>query len=171
MLATQNPIEQEGTLSLARGPIGSLYDPDRDDLPIFEEEKEVIRRTTGLSKPLLNVVLRKQELIDYQQFIRSMPITDAALEYAVRVVTLSRPNLPDSMDFVNQYVSWGAGPRAAQFIVLAAKCKAAMRGAFTPTIDDVSEVIPNVLRHRVFLNYKAEAEGVTLADVFNNIRG
>ena len=139
--------------------------------PSFEEEKEVIRRTTGHSKPLLNVVLRKQELIDYQQFIRSMPITDAALEYAVRVVTLSRPNLPDSMDFVNQYVSWGAGPRAAQFIVLAAKCKAAMRGAFTPTIDDVSEVIPNVLRHRVFLNYKAEAEGVTLADVFNNIRG
>ena len=171
VLATQNPIEQEGTYPLPEAQLDRFMTQIEMTYPSFEEEKEVIRRTTGLSKPLLNVVLRKQELIDYQQFIRSMPITDAALEYAVRVVTLSRPNLPDSMDFVNQYVSWGAGPRAAQFIVLAAKCKAAMRGAFTPTIDDVSEVIPNVLRHRVFLNYKAEAEGVTLADVFNNIRG
>ncbi|MGB1119309.1 MAG: AAA family ATPase [Chitinophagales bacterium] len=171
VLATQNPIEQEGTYPLPEAQLDRFMTQIEMTYPSFEEEKEVIRRTTGLSKPLLNVVLRKQELIDYQQFIRSMPITDAALEYAVRVVTLSRPNLPDSMDFVNQYVSWGAGPRAAQFIVLAAKCKAAMRGAFTPTIDDVSEVIPNVLRHRVFLNYKAEAEGVTLADVFSNIRG
>jgi len=171
VLATQNPIEQEGTYPLPEAQLDRFMTQIEMTYPSFEEEKEVIRRTTGLSKPLLNVVLRKQELIDYQQFIRSMPITDAALEYAVRVVTLSRPNLPDSMDFVNQYVSWGAGPRAAQFIVLAAKCKAAMRGAFTPTIDDVSEVIPNVLRHRVFLNYKAEAEGVTLADVFYNIRG
>lgn len=171
VLATQNPIEQEGTYPLPEAQLDRFMTQIEMTYPSFEEEKEVIRRTTGLSKPLLNVVLRKQELIDYQQFIRSMPITDAALEYAVRVVTLSRPNLPDSMDFVNQYVSWGAGPRAAQFIVLAAKCKAAMRGAFTPTIDDVSEVIPNVLRHRVFLNYKAEAEGVTLADVFNHIRG
>ena len=171
VLATQNPIEQEGTYPLPEAQLDRFMTQIEMTYPSFEEEKEVIRRTTGLSKPLLNVVLRKQELIDYQQFIRSMPITDAALEYAVRVVTLSRPNLPDSMDFVNQYVSWGAGPRAAQFIVLAAKCKAAMRGAFTPTIDDVSEVIPNVLRHRVFLNYKAEAEGITLADVFNNIRG
>ena len=171
VLATQNPIEQEGTYPLPEAQLDRFMTQIEMTYPSFEEEKEVIRRTTGLSKPLLNVVLRKQELIDYQKFIRSMPITDAALEYAVRVVTLSRPNLPDSMDFVNQYVSWGAGPRAAQFIVLAAKCKAAMRGAFTPTIDDVSEVIPNVLRHRVFLNYKAEAEGVTLADVFNNIRG
>lgn len=171
VLATQNPIEQEGTYPLPEAQLDRFMTQIEMTYPSFEEEKEVIRRTTGLSKPLLNVVLRKQELIDYQQFIRSMPITDAALEYAVRVVTLSRPNLPDSMDFVNQYVSWGAGPRAAQFIVLAAKCKAAMRGAFTPTIDDVSEVIPNVLRHRVFLNYKAEAEGITLVDVFNNIRG
>ena len=171
VLATQNPIEQEGTYPLPEAQLDRFMTQIEMTYPSFEEEKEVIRRTTGLSKPLLNVVLRKQELIDFQQFIRSMPITDAALEYAVRVVTLSRPNLPDSMDFVNQYVSWGAGPRAAQFIVLAAKCKAAMRGAFTPTIDDVSEVIPNVLRHRVFLNYKAEAEGVTLADVFKNIRG
>lgn len=171
VLATQNPIEQEGTYPLPEAQLDRFMTQIEMTYPSFEEETEVIRRTTGLSKPLLNVVLRKQELIDYQKFIRSMPITDAALEYAVRVVTLSRPNLPDSMDFVNQYVSWGAGPRAAQFIVLAAKCKAAMRGAFTPTIDDVSEVIPNVLRHRVFLNYKAEAEGVTLADVFNNIRG
>ena len=171
VLATQNPIEQEGTYPLPEAQLDRFMTQIEMTYPSFEEEKEVIRRTTGLSKPSLNVVLRQQELIDYQQFIRSMPITDAALEYAVRVVTLSRPNLPDSMDFVNQYVSWGAGPRAAQFIVLAAKCKAAMRGAFTPNIDDVSEVIPNVLRHRVFLNYKAEAEGITLADVFDTIRG
>ena len=171
VLATQNPIEQEGTYPLPEAQLDRFMTQIEMTYPSFEEEKEVIRRTTGLSKPSLNVVLRQQELIDYQQFIRSMPITDAALEYAVRVVTLSRPNLPDSMDFVNQYVSWGAGPRAAQFIVLAAKCKAAMRGAFTPNIDDVSEVIPNVLRHRVFLNYKAEAEGIALADVFDTIRG
>jgi MoxR-like ATPase len=171
VLATQNPIEQEGTYPLPEAQLDRFMTQIEMTYPSFEEEKEVIRRTTGLSKPSLNVVLRQQELIDYQQFIRSMPITDAALEYAVRVVTLSRPNLPESMDFVNQYVSWGAGPRAAQFIVLAAKCKAAMRGAFTPNIDDVSEVIPNVLRHRVFLNYKAEAEGITLADVFDTIRG
>ena len=171
VLATQNPIEQEGTYPLPEAQLDRFMTQIEMTYPSFEEEKEVIRRTTGLSKPSLNVVLRQQELIDYQQFIRSMPITDAALEYAVRVVTLSRPNLPDSMDFVNQYVSWGAGPRAAQFIVLAAKCKATMRGAFTPNIDDVSEVIPNVLRHRVFLNYKAEAEGITLADVFDTILG
>ena len=171
VLATQNPIEQEGTYPLPEAQLDRFMTQIEMTYPSFEEEKEVIRRTTGLSKPSLNVVLRQQELIDYQQFIRSMPITDAALEYAVRVVTLSRPNLPGSMDFVNQYVSWGAGPRAAQFIVLAAKCKAAMRGAFTPNIDDVSEVIPNVLRHRVFLNYKAEAEGITLADIFDTIRG
>lgn len=171
VLATQNPIEQEGTYPLPEAQLDRFMTQIEMTYPSFEEEKEVIRRTTGLSKPSLNVVLRQQELIDYQQFIRSMPITDAALEYAVRVVTLSRPNLSESMDFVNQYVSWGAGPRAAQFIVLAAKCKAAMRGAFTPNIDDVSEVIPNVLRHRVFLNYKAEAEGITLADVFDTIRG
>lgn len=171
VLATQNPIEQEGTYPLPEAQLDRFMTQIEMTYPSFEEEKEVIRRTTGLSKPSLNVVLRQQDLIDYQQFIRSMPITDAALEYAVRVVTLSRPNLPESMDFVNQYVSWGAGPRAAQFIVLAAKCKAAMRGAFTPNIDDVSEVIPNVLRHRVFLNYKAEAEGITLADVFDTIRG
>ena len=171
VLATQNPIEQEGTYPLPEAQLDRFMTQIEMTYPSFEEEKEVIRRTTGLSKPSLNVVLRQQELIDYQQFIRSMPITDAALEYAVRVVTLSRPNLPGSMDFVNQYVSWGAGPRAAQFIVLAAKSKAAMRGAFTPNIDDVSEVIPNVLRHRVFLNYKAEAEGITLADIFDTIRG
>ena len=171
VLATQNPIEQEGTYPLPEAQLDRFMTQIEMTYPSFEEEKEVIRRTTGLSKPSLNVVLRQQELIDYQQFIRSMPITDAALEYAVRVVTLSRPNLPGSMDFVNQYVSWGAGPRAAQFIDLAAKCKAAMRGAFTPNIDDVSEVIPNVLRHRVFLNYKAEAEGITLADIFDTIRG
>ena len=171
VLATQNPIEQEGTYPLPEAQLDRFMTQIEMTYPSFEEEKEVIRRTTGLSKPSLNVVLRQQELIDYQQFIRSMPITDAALEYAVRVVTLSRPNLPDSMDFVNHYVSWGAGPRAAQFIVLAAKCKAAMRGTFTPNIDDVSEVIPNVLRHRIFLNYKAEAEGITLRDVFDKIRG
>ena len=114
VLATQNPIEQEGTYPLPEAQLDRFMTQIEMTYPSFEEEKEVIRRTTGLSKPSLNVVLRQQELIDYQQFIRSMPITDAALEYAVRVVTLSRPNLPDSMDFVNQYVSWGAGPRAAR---------------------------------------------------------
>ena len=171
VLATQNPIEQEGTYPLPEAQLDRFMTQIEMTYPSFEEEKEVIRRTTGLSKPMLNVVLNQKELLDYQRFIRSMHITDAAMEYAVRVVTLSRPNLPESMDFVNQYVSWGAGPRAAQFIVLAAKCQAAMRGATTPTIDDVSDVIPNILRHRVFLNYKAEAEGITLNDLFDTIRG
>ena len=135
------------------------------DYPAFDEEVEVIRRTTGDVTDAVGTVMTAEEILFFQQLVRRIPLADNVLEYAVRLTGKTRPGREGTPSVVNDFVSWGAGPRAAQFLVLGAKCHAAMRGKYSPDIEDVRAVALDILRHRMFKNYKAEAEGLTIEGI------
>jgi MoxR-like ATPase len=162
VLATQNPIEQEGTYPLPEAQLDRFMFSINLDYPTFEEEIQVVKTTTTGVKANLTKKLSATEILYFQQLIRKIPITDNVLEYAVKLAAKTRPNRPDSLPAVNNYIAWGAGPRASQFLVLGAKCHAASKGKYSPDIEDVKAVALPILRHRVFQNYKAEAEGLTV---------
>jgi MoxR-like ATPase len=162
VLATQNPIEQEGTYPLPEAQLDRFMFSINLDYPTFEEEVQVVKTTTTGVKANLTKKLSATEILYFQQLIRKIPITDNVLEYAVKLAAKTRPNRPDSLAAVNNYIAWGAGPRASQFLVLGAKCHAASKGKYSPDIEDVKAVALPILRHRVFQNYKAEAEGLTV---------
>jgi MoxR-like ATPase len=169
VLATQNPIEQEGTYPLPEAQLDRFMFNIVLDYPSYEEEVQVVKNTTSAVKQTVNKVISAEEIIYFQQLIRRVPIADNVLEYAVKLVNKTRPNREGTPDIVNNYIAWGAGPRAAQYLVLGAKCNAAMKGKYSPDIEDVKAVAEPILRHRVFKNYKAEAEGYSIEKIIREI--
>lgn len=159
VLATQNPIEQEGTYPLPEAQLDRFMFNIWVDYPSFEEEKSVVKATTGGSVSKVNSVISAEEILFYQQLIRKMPVPDNVIEYAVKLASSTRPGREKAPEMVNNFLSWGAGPRASQYLVIGAKCHAALNGKYSPDIEDVQAVALPILRHRVVRNYKAEAEG------------
>ncbi|MGQ9678020.1 MAG: AAA family ATPase [bacterium] len=169
VLATQNPIELEGTYPLPEAQLDRFMFSVVVDYPTAEEEKEVVKTTTSAYKPILSRVLSATEITALQELVRRVPVADEVVEYAVRLATLSRPKNPQSPAFVREWVSWGAGPRASQYLILAAKTRALLQGRYTPTVDDVRVCALPVLRHRIVTSFAAEAENVRAEDVVKRL--
>ncbi|WP_304141660.1 MoxR family ATPase [Mesoflavibacter zeaxanthinifaciens] len=169
VLATQNPIEQEGTYPLPEAQLDRFMFAINLEYPTFEEEVQVVKATTTDAKPTVNALFTAQEITDFQQLIRRIPVADNVIEYAVKMVGKTRPNSNAASDLVKQYVDWGAGPRASQNLILAAKTNAAVNGKFSPDIENVQAVATSILRHRMIKNYKAEAEGVTIEEIIKDL--
>ncbi|WP_281336543.1 AAA family ATPase [Flavobacterium eburneipallidum] len=161
VLATQNPIEQEGTYPLPEAQLDRFMFAIKLNYPSFKEEVQVVKRTTSDDKNSINPLFTAQEIIDFQHLIRRIPVADNVIEYAVSLVSKTRPDNALSNEFVKNYLDWGAGPRASQNLILAAKANAAFKGKFSPDIEDVKAVATGILRHRIIKNYKADAEGIT----------
>jgi len=161
VLATQNPIEQEGTYPLPEAQLDRFMFAIKLDYPTYLEEVLVVKSTTSDNKQTINALFTAQEIIDFQQLIRRIPVADNVIEYAVTLVSKTRPNNALSNDYISNYLDWGAGPRASQNLILAAKANAAFNGKFSPDIEDVKAVAVGILRHRIIKNYKSDAEGIT----------
>ncbi|HQW06360.1 MAG: MoxR family ATPase [Flavobacteriales bacterium] len=169
VLATQNPIEQEGTYPLPEAQLDRFMFNIWVDYPTFEEEMEVVKATTGDVKASISPVLTSEEILSYQALVRRVPVADNVLEYAVKLATRTRPGVQGAPAIITDHVSWGAGPRASQFLVVGAKCHALAHGRFSPDIADVQAIALPILRHRLVRNYKAEAEGVTVDRIVEGI--
>ncbi len=169
VLATQNPIEQEGTYPLPEAQLDRFMFNIKVDYPTFEEEVEIVKRTTGSTSDKISNILTAQEIIEIQALIRRIPVTDHVFNYAVSLVNKTRPNSKMATELVNEFVSWGAGPRASQNLILAAKAHSVIKGKYTPDEEDVRAVAFDILRHRVVRNYKAEAEGVTIEKIVSSL--
>jgi MoxR-like ATPase len=169
VLATQNPIEQEGTYPLPEAQLDRFMFNIWVDYPKYEDELLVVKSTTSDAKIELKPILSAEEILFYQDLVRRIPVTDKVLEYAVKLAVKTRPNSEHAPDIVKKYLAWGAGPRASQFLVLGAKCHAAIRGRYSPDIEDVNAVATAILRHRIIRNYKAEAEGLTVETIINQL--
>ena len=169
VLATQNPIEQEGTYPLPEAQLDRFMFNVYLDYPQYEEEVEIVKNTTSSRKVDLINIVSAEQILFYQSLIRKIPISDNVLEYAVGLIAKTRPNTARASEMVNKYISWGAGPRASQYLVLGAKCHAAIQGKYSPDIEDVQAIANYVLRHRIVRNYKAEAEGITLEDIIQSL--
>ncbi len=169
VLATQNPIEQEGTYPLPEAQLDRFMFNIPLDYPSYEEEIQVVKTTTTVMETKLNHILNASQILAFQQLVRKIPVADNVLEYAVSLVAKTRPGTAKATDEVNQYISWGAGPRASQYLVLGAKCNAAIEGKYSPDIADVKAIANYVLRHRIVRNYKAEAEGMTEEKVIESL--
>ena len=162
VLATQNPIEQEGTYPLPEAQLDRFMFNVKLDYPSFEEEVSIVKQTTVNQTQSIEKVLSADEILNYQDVIRHMPVPDNVVEYAVQLVTSTR-------DKANKYISWGAGPRASQYLIIGARCHAAIHGKYSPDAEDVRAVAFNVLRHRIVRNYYAEAEGISTDDIIANL--
>lgn len=169
VLATQNPIEQEGTYPLPEAQLDRFMFNVFLTYPSFEEELQVVRNTTANRNVELKKILNAQEISYFQQLVRNIPITDNVLEYAVSLAARTRPGTAAATDDVNKFLSWGAGPRASQFLVLGAKCHAAITGKYSPDKEDVMAVAESILRHRIVKNYKAEAEGISTEMIISKL--
>ncbi len=169
VLATQNPIEQEGTYPLPEAQLDRFMFNIPLDYPSYEEEVQIVKTTTAATNYDLKHVLTGQQILDFQKLVRRIPVADNVLEYAVSLVNKTRPSTPRATALVNDYISWGAGPRASQYLVLGAKCHAAIGGKYSPDIEDVRAVANYVLRHRIVRNYKAEAEGYSEERVIQSL--
>lgn len=169
VLATQNPIEQEGTYPLPEAQLDRFMFNIKLDYPSYEEEVNVVKNTTSDYKVSLKNILNAEQIIQYQNLIRKIPVADNVLEYAVNLVSKTRPETDRATPEIKNYISWGAGPRASQYLVLGAKCHAAINGKYSPDIEDVKAVANLVLRHRVVRNYKAEAEGIGVEEIIKTL--
>ncbi|NJD21939.1 MAG: MoxR family ATPase [Melioribacter sp.] len=169
VLATQNPIEQEGTYPLPEAQLDRFMFNLWLDYPSFKEEIEIIKSTTSDYKPELKKVLSTNELINFQNLIKRVPVAENVIEFAVNFVNNTRPTTNNQNNFIKEHVAWGAGPRASQYLILAAKTKAVMGGRFTPAIDDVKEFLIPVLRHRIIPNFSAEAEGINSVEIIRKL--
>lgn len=167
VLATQNPIEQEGTYPLPEAQLDRFMFNVILDYPSYEEELQVIKKTTSDLSVKLNKVMDGKKIVEFQKLVRRIPISDNVIEYAVKLVAKTRPNSTYSSERVNQFISWGAGPRASQNLVIGAKCHAAINGKYSPDIEDVKEVAIPILRHRVVKNYKAE--GISIEQLIKEL--
>jgi len=168
VLATQNPIEQEGTYPLPEAQLDRFMFNILIDYPTHEDEVSIVKVTTAHKKSKLNQVISREEILKFQDLVRRVPVADNVIEYAVNLVSATRPG-ENAQDFINELVDWGAGPRASQFLILGAKAKAILDGRPTADIDDVKSLSLPVLRHRVLPNFNAEAEGVSVDDIINRI--
>jgi MoxR-like ATPase len=169
VLATQNPIEQEGTYPLPEAQLDRFMFNIWVDYPSFEEEMNVVKNTTTDSNVQLKPILNAEEILFYQNLIRKIPVPENVMEYAVRLASKTRPETAAADDLVKKYISWGAGPRASQYLVIGAKCIAAIRGKYSPDIEDVRAVALPILRHRLVRNYKAEAEGYSIEKIIQSL--
>jgi MoxR-like ATPase len=169
VLATQNPIEQEGTYPLPEAQLDRFMFNLWLDYPSFEEEVKIVQTTTSEYIPKLNKIVTADEIISFQELIRKVPVADNVIEFAVKTSNTTRPNNGISPKFIKDWVSWGAGPRASQYLVLAAKTSAVISGRFTPNIDDVKLAMIPVLRHRIITNFSAEAEGINSVEVIKRL--
>ena len=169
VLATQNPIEQEGTYPLPEAQLDRFMFNIPLGYPNYQEELTIVKQTTSDHKPAVKNVLNGSQILAFQALVRKIPIADNVLEYAVSLASRTRPNTDKATKEVNSYVSWGAGPRASQNLVLGAKCHGALRGKYSPDIEDVQAIAALVLRHRIVLNYKAEADGLNVDKLINTI--
>jgi len=169
VLATQNPIEQEGTYPLPEAQLDRFMFAIKLEYPTFEEEVQVVKQTTSDVRSEIQPLFTAQEIIDFQHLIRRIPVTDNVIEYAVTLVSKTRPDSLLSNEFVKNYLDWGAGPRASQNLILAAKAHAAFNGKFSPDIEDVKAVAIGILRHRIIKNYKADAEGITEEQIIDQL--
>ncbi|RBP30767.1 MoxR-like ATPase [Oceanihabitans sediminis] len=169
VLATQNPIEQEGTYPLPEAQLDRFMFAINLEYPSFEEEVQVVKATTTDVKSTVNALFNAQEIIDFQQLIRRIPVADNVIEYAVKMVGKTRPNSDAAADLVKNYIDWGAGPRASQNLILAAKTHAVIHGKFSPDIENIQAVSAGILRHRIIKNYKAEAEGITEEQIIQSL--
>jgi MoxR-like ATPase len=165
VLATQNPIEQEGTYPLPEAQLDRFMFNVMLTYPEFDQEIEVVKNTTSDVTPKLEEVVSAEEILFFQHLIRRIPIPDNVLQFAVSLATKTRPGTPAATKEVNSYLSWGAGPRASQYLVIGAKCHAALHGKYSPDIEDVKAVAMPILRHRIVRNYRAEADGVSIEKI------
>jgi len=169
VLATQNPIEQEGTYPLPEAQLDRFMFNLILDYPSMQEEIDVVKRTTTEKTSVANEIMSAEEILFFQQLVRKIPVADNVLEYAVNLVSKTRPGTSKAHDWANKFLNWGAGPRASQFLIVGAKTHAAINGKFSPDIEDVKAVALPILRHRIVRNYKAEAEGISLDDIINKL--
>ena len=169
VLATQNPIEQEGTYPLPEAQLDRFMFNLWLDYPSLDEEKEIVKTTTGGYFPVLNKIVSAEALISFQNLVRRVPVAENVISFAVNFVNKTRPNNEQAPQFVKDWLRWGAGPRASQYLILAAKAKAVCDGRFTPNIDDVKSVLIPVLRHRIITNFNAEADGINSVEVIKKI--
>jgi MoxR-like ATPase len=160
VLATQNPIEQEGTYPLPEAQLDRFMFNIWLGYPTFEQEIQVVKNTTTMHSDKLNIILTAEEIKYFQDLIRRIPVADNVYQYAVKLASITRPGTPLAHAWANSYLTWGAGPRASQYLILGAKCHAAVMGKYSPDIEDVKAVATSILRHRIVRNYKAEAEGI-----------
>ncbi len=169
VLATQNPIEQEGTYPLPEAQLDRFMFNVWLDYPSLADELEVVKNTTSGESAKLSQVLDREEILAFQDMVRKVPVPDNVLEYAVKLSAKTRPNTKNTADVANNYLSWGAGPRASQFLVIGAKCNALINGKYSPDIEDVKAVSVAILRHRLVRNYKAEAEGIKIEEIISEL--
>jgi len=169
VLATQNPIEQEGTYPLPEAQLDRFMFNLWLDYPSFKDEIKIVETTTSQYKADLKKVLKDEEIINFQQLVRKVPVAENVIEFAVKVANMTRPSNGNSPQFIKDWITWGAGPRASQYMILAAKTKAIIEERYTPEIDDVKNAMLPVLRHRIITNFSAEAEGIKSLDVIERL--
>jgi len=169
VLATQNPIEQEGTYPLPEAQLDRFMFNIWLDYPSFEEEVNVVKNTTFKEMTEPEEVLKADEIIYFQDLVRKIPLADNVYEYAVKLASMTRPGTKHAHSLANNFLNWGAGPRASQYMILGAKCHAALHGKYSPDIEDVNAVAVSVLRHRIVRNYKAEAEGISVEKIIEEL--
>lgn len=169
VLATQNPIEQEGTYPLPEAQLDRFMFNVSLGYPTFKEELQIVKSTTSTLKPEVNKVLNASQIVYFQQLVRNIPVTDNVLEYAVKLVAKTRPDSEFSAPEIKRLLNWGAGPRASQFLILGAKCHAVISGKYSPDIEDVQAVAKPVLRHRIIRSYQSEAEGLSTDDIIGKL--
>ncbi len=169
VLATQNPIEQEGTYPLPEAQLDRFMFAIELKYPSVEEEIKIVKATTSDETPKISSHFNAAEILEIQQLVRRIPVPDNVITYAVNLVNSTRPNLESASKYVKQYIDWGAGPRASQNLILGAKANAAIQGKFSPDIEDVKAVAMGILRHRIIKNYKAEAEGISEENIITQL--
>ncbi len=169
VLATQNPIEQEGTYPLPEAQLDRFMMMINLSYPTYESELQIVKQTTSDTKKDITPVVSKSDILGFQDLVRKVPVVDNVLEYAVSLVHKTRPNTPKSDPMSNEYLEWGAGPRASQFLILGAKCHALISGKYSPDIEDVQAVALPILRHRIVRNFKSEAEGLTEEKILRSL--
>lgn len=169
VLATQNPIEQEGTYPLPEAQLDRFMFNLILDYPSYNEELEIVKKTTGGIGDSVSEIIDGNEILFFQQLIRKIPVAENVMDYAVKLVSKTRPGTPDAHEWTNRYLNWGAGPRACQFLIIGAKAHAAITGKYSPDIEDVKAIAHPVLRHRIIRNYKAEADGISVDKLIDEL--
>jgi len=169
VLATQNPIEQEGTYPLPEAQLDRFMFNIGIDYPLFDQEMEIVTTTTSSYQPVLRKVINGEKILQIQELVRRVPASSHVIGYAVNLLRSSRPKSVEAIPFVKEWVEWGAGPRATQHLILSAKARAIMNGRYVASVEDVKSLVPSILRHRIITNFKAQAEGTTSLDVIDQL--
>ena len=169
VLATQNPVEQEGTYPLPEAQLDRFMFLIEVDYPTAEEEKRIARETTGVEKQTLTPLLNGEEVLEFQSLVRRVPVPDHIYDYAVEIVRRTRPDSEDAPEWIKEFVGWGAGPRAVQYLILGCKARAALRGTYMASLEDIEAVAGPVLGHRILLNFAAESQGMTSKKIVSRL--